>query len=355
VLKLIQDNRHEIESNTPKVTKNSSGYALWDVYNEVENSMDLTKLIVGSQGTLGIVTEITFRLIENPKHSQMAVVLLKDIKDMSLVVGMVKPILPESFEVFDDHTFKISMKFLPQIISRLGGGLLSLGLLFWPEIKLVLTGSIPKIVMLIEFVENTKEELDAKIQQLESVFETWHSDAELHKRIKTHIVQTEREAQKYWVFRRESFNLLRSKLKDVRTAPFIEDVVVRSEDLPEFLPRFEALLDEEKLIYTIAGHVGDGNIHVIPLMNLKDSVQVEQIMRVSDKTYELIKEYHGSLSGEHNDGLIRSPFLQYMFSEKMIEIFSEIKHIFDKKDLFNPHKKIGITWDYAQSKIDRRK
>ena len=157
------------------------------------------------------------------------------------------------------------------------------------------------------------------------------------------------------MFRRESFNLLRSKLKDVRTVPFIEDVVVKSSDLPLFLPRFEKILDDNNLVYTIAGHVGDGNIHVIPLMKLREGKSIEEIKTISDQVYELVRDYHGSLSGEHNDGLIRAPFLNYMFSEKMINIFKEVKNIFDSKGVFNPNKKVGINWEYSKSKIDRRK
>ena len=137
--------------------------------------------------------------------------------------------------------------------------------------------------------------------------------------------------------------------------PFIEDVVVHSDDLVDFLPQFEAILDAEKLVYTIAGHVGDGNIHVIPLMKLADEKSILQLKNISEKVYALVQQYGGSLSGEHNDGLIRAPFLHYMYTEKMLSIFTDIKHAFDPQNIFNPNKKINVTWDYAAKKIDRRK
>ena len=351
VYRLIQHNEDEIKANTPTVTKNSSGYYLWDVYQKDRHAMNLAKLICGSQGTLGVMTEITLSLVDYEKKSKMAVVFLRNVADMPKVVNMISPLAPESFEVFDDHTFKIAMKFLPQILKRLGGSLFSLAKLFWPEFKMVLTGNIPKIVMLIEFVEKDRTTLNKKEKDLKKVFSLLSSD----ENIQTHIVSSEAEAKKYWVFRRESFNLLRSKLKDVRTVPFIEDVVVKSSDLPLFLPRFEKILDDNNLVYTIAGHVGDGNIHVIPLMKLREGKSIEEIKTISDQVYELVRDYHGSLSGEHNDGLIRAPFLNYMFSEKMINIFKEVKNIFDSKGVFNPNKKVGINWEYSKSKIDRRK
>jgi FAD/FMN-containing dehydrogenase len=355
ILKLVTENEAVIEKNKPVVTKNSSGYYLWKVYNKEKHSMNLAKIIYGAQGTLGIMTEATLGLVPTTPHSQMAVVFLQDIKDMPLLVEAISPYKPESFEVFDDHTFKIAMKFLPDLVKRLGGSLFGLALLFWPEMKMVLTGSIPKIVMLIEFAESSKEELDAKMNSIQTIFNYINNKPQLKNRIKTHIVKTEQEAQKYWVFRRESFNLLRSKLPDVRTAPFIEDVVVKAKDLSLFLPRFEKLLDEEKLVYTVAGHVGDGNIHVIPLMKLREEKSIEQIRRISDKVYTMVREFHGSLSGEHNDGLVRAPFLQYMFDAEMINLFKKVKNIFDPFNIFNPNKKIGVSWDYAEKLIDRRK
>lgn len=359
VLKLVTDNQSEINNNKPKVTKNSSGYYLWDIYKPstaaAPHSMNLAKAICGAQGTLGVMTKFKIKLIEAESKSKMAVVFLRDIKDMPRVVGDIAPLSPESFEIFDDHTFRIAMKFLPQIIKNLGGNIISLARLFWPEVKMLLSGNVPKIVMLIEFVEKDVVTLNSKIKSIQEVFEKYESDESIASRVKSHIVATDKEAKKYWIFRRESFNLLRSKLKDVRTVPFIEDVVVQSSDLPTFLPKFEKILDEEKLVYTIAGHVGDGNIHVIPLMKLSSQHSIDQIKRISDKVYTLVHEYDGSLSGEHNDGLVRAPFLNYMYSDKMLALFTEFKNIFDPINVFNPNKKINVTWDYSEDRIDRRK
>lgn len=355
IFNIIKENKLEIEKNKPTVTKNSSGYYLWNVYDEKTHSMNLSKMIVGSQGTFGVITQIKFKLVEYVEESKMAVIFLKDTKDMPLVVDKISPLLPESFEVFDDHTFKIAMKFLPEILKRLGGSIFSLAKLFWPEFKMIITGNIPKVVMLVEFVEKDKIVLSQKIKDLKNIFEDFEKDDTLNKRIKTHIVKTKKEARKYWIFRRESFNLLRSKLKNERTVPFIEDVVVHAKDLSNFLPEFEKILDQEKLIYTIAGHVGDGNVHVIPLMRLKEEKTIDQIKNISDKVYSLVQKYNGSLSGEHNDGLVRAPFLHYMYSNKMIDIFKEVKNIFDPLNIFNPNKKIAVDWDYAKERIDRRK
>ena len=167
------------------------------------------------------------------------------------------------------------------------------------------------------------------------------------------LAKSEEEAQKYWTFRRESFNLLRSKLTDMRTVPFIEDVVVHAHDFPLFMPEFERLLDRYKLIYTIAGHAGDGNLHVIPLMKLKDPKSIETIEALSDEVYTLVSRYGGSITGEHNDGLVHAPFLHYMYDKEMLNLFQKVKDILDPDNIFNPNKKIGVTWEYAKKYIDR--
>ena len=99
-------------------------------------------------------------------------------------------------------------------------------------------------------------------------------------------------------------------------------------------------MDDYKLIYTIAGHVGDGNFHIIPLMDFSRPDFVKVVQELSDKVYTLVGEHHGSITGEHNDGLIRTPYLHKMFSPKILDIFTEIKNIFDHNRIFNPHKKV---------------
>jgi FAD/FMN-containing dehydrogenase len=129
----------------------------------------------------------------------------------------------------------------------------------------------------------------------------------------------------------------------LHTAPFIDDIVVPVESLPEFMPKIQAILDREKFIYTIAGHAGNGNFHIIPLLDFKKEGIADQVTRLSDEVYDLIASYHGSITGEHNDGIVRTPYLGKQFSHKILNIFSEIKNIFDQNTVLNPNKKVGGT------------
>jgi FAD/FMN-containing dehydrogenase len=347
---LVHDNWDEIQQARPSVSKNSAGYYLWDVYNKEKGSINLAKLICGAQGTLGMMTKVKLGLVPVLPCVHTIVTFVNKVEDIPLVVHTLLPHKPESLELYDDHTFKIAMKFLPDIAKRMGGNLLTLGVQFIPEAMMALTGGVPKVVIITEFTGATQEEVDLAA---EGAYKAMRDVGKSTRGIHVRNIKTRKEAQKYWTFRRESFNLLRSKLRGLRTVPFIEDVVVHTDDFPTFLPEFEKLLDSYKLIYTIAGHAGDGNLHVIPLMTLKEQENIEVVRKLSDEVYALVSKYKGSITGEHNDGLIRTPFLHYMFSDRMLELFKEVKYAFDPQNIFNPGKKVGATWEEAMSKIDR--
>jgi FAD/FMN-containing dehydrogenase len=97
--------------------------------------------------------------------------------------------------------------------------------------------------------------------------------------------------------------------------------------------------------------MGDGNFHIIPLMDLSDAAEREKIPRVLEEVTTLVLKYQGSLSGEHNDGLIRGPFLHRMYQPEMIAVFQQIKYLFDPLNIFNPHKKTTADWEYSQAHI----
>jgi FAD/FMN-containing dehydrogenase len=170
--------------------------------------------------------------------------------------------------------------------------------------------------------------------------------------VKTHITKSAAESEKYWTIRRESFSLLRQHSSGLSTAPFVDDIVVHPLDLPDFLPRLDAIFKKyPSLIYTIAGHAGDANFHIIPLMDLTKKDQRDIIPNLSKEVYDLVLEYHGSITAEHNDGIVRTPFLKQQFGEEMVKLFEKTKNIFDPQNIFNPGKKVGGTWEYAQEHI----
>ncbi len=343
---LVNNNYDLLKSAKPTVSKNSAGYFLWNVFDKDKGIFDLTKLFVGSQGTLGILTEITFRLVIPKPHSRLLVIFLKEIGPLANIVNEVLKFQPESFESYDDHTLKVAMRFFPDIAKRLGGNIIKLAFSFLPELWMVITGGMPTLVLLAEFTGMTEAEAAKKAKAAEESLRGFH--------LKTKVASTEAEAEKYWTIRRESFNLLRHRLRGLRTAPFIDDFVVRPEHLPEFLPRLYAILNQYQIMYTVAGHVGDGNFHIIPLMNLADPESKKIIEKLSQEVYLLVAEFHGSITGEHNDGLIRTPFLNMMYNEKILSLFKETKKIFDPEGILNPGKKVDGSLSYALSHVNTK-
>ncbi len=333
---LIEQNKDEIRSARPNVTKNSCGYDLWDVMNDANGTFDLTQLIVGSQGTLGIVTEATVELVKLKEHRAMLVVFLSDLTILPEIVKRVLKLQPESFESYDDNTFKLAVHFLPQVVSQLGFfQMLRLGFAFIPEVWMAATGGVPKLVLMAEFAEDTAAEAIAQAESARAALKDLN--------LKTEIERNETQTMKYLKIRRESFALLRKNLKGLYAAPFIDDMVVHPNDYPSFLPELNAILAEHTLLYTIAGRVGDANFHIIPLMDLSKPATRKEILELSPKVYGLIRKYKGSITGEHNDGIIRTPYVSYVFSLRMLEIFAEVKNIFDPLNILNPGKKVGGT------------
>lgn len=341
---LIDGNYDKILAAKPRVSKNSTGYNLWDVWNRETGIFDLTKLIVGAQGTLGFVTDIHFRLVLARKHSGLLVLFMKDINDLGEVIPTVLKHNPATFESFDDATMFLGIKFLPSFHKMIGwGGVVKMAISFIPVGMQFLRG-IPKLILMVEFNGETEQEVRDKVRAL-------HTELAKHRaRYEINGFEedpTEGKSEKFWLMRRYSFQLLRSKVKDKHTAPFIDDFVVPPEHLTKFLPELRTVIKKYDLFATIAGHMGDGNFHVIPLMKLEDEKDRKKILPAMKEVNRLVLKYGGSLSGEHNDGLVRGPWLEEMYGKDMLNLFKQAKNIMDPQDIFNPHKKADAVWDYS--------
>ncbi len=346
IFKLVEENKEIIQKYKPTVTKNSSGYYVWNVFDRENDIFDLSKIIVGSQGTLAMVTSAKITGVAPKKHSRMLVIFLKSFHDLGAIVPELLKHKPETVESYDEHTFKIAMKFLPDIAKKMGGSMISLGLQFIPEMFAVLTGGVPKLILMAEWTGDDEEELKKIVK---TAYEDMHRFP-----FEKEMIEDEHEAKKYWTFRRESFNLLRSKLKGYRTAPTVDDLCVHAKDLPEYLPKLQEIFDKYKLTYTIAGHIGDANFHIIPLIDIKQKDIISDLYKMMEEAYDLTISFGGTISGEHNDGILRTPYLEKMFGSEMENIFKQIKNIFDPQNIFNPNKKVNGTKEFALSHIDSK-
>lgn len=335
---LITKNETLIASAKPKVTKNSAGYALWNV--KKDGMFDLAQVVTGAQGTLALTTKMKLGLVKNQGHRSMLVMFLPNLTSLPEIVRRILPLTPESLESYDDQTFKIAMRLLPDLLSQMGLlRAIRLAFAFLPEVFLALTGGIPKLVLMAEFSEDTHEEALGKVEEASALVQGLVT--------KVRVLPNEKAAEKYWMVRRESFTLLRKNARGLYAAAFIDDFVVPPDSIPEFWPKLTALLNEyaDRFIYTIAGHVGDGNFHIIPLMDFSRPEVRQVILDLAPKVYELVLSYGGTTTGEHNDGIIRTPYLPMQFGDEMVRLFEETKRIFDPENILNPGKKVGGTFE----------
>jgi FAD/FMN-containing dehydrogenase len=346
---MLQRAKEEVAASKPNTSKNSAGYLIWEVWNEEKDVFDMTKLFVGAQGTTGIITEITYKLTPKPKTKTLLVSFLKSFEPIPELVDKLLSTNPDSLEVYDDNTFKFAKRFFGDLVKDKGFlGTVSFGLRFWPEALMTIFAGVPKMVVMAEYSGDSKKEVIEKAKEAKKLIRKI-------RKVSSRVIKNPKEAEKYWDVRHDSFKLLTEHSKDEshasRTAPFIDDIAVNPEHLPEYLPKLIQLLEKHDLLYTIAGHLGNGNLHIIPIMDFADPETKDVILDLTPKVYELAKEYGGTFTAEHNDGIIRTPYLPLMYGEKTMELFREIKEMFDPLNIFNPGKKIGGTKKYLKDHI----
>ena len=240
---------------------------------------------------------------------------------------------------------ELGIRFFPEIATKVHQNIISFLWGFRREAENALFHGFPMFTILVELTGDKEKEIQQRADQLGREL--------FNKKINNLVMQSEEEGEKYWIMRRESFNLLRQKVKGKSATPFIDDFSVKPEYLSEFLPKLYKLLQDNGIQPNLAGHVGDGNFHIIPLMDLKNKKEREKIPKVLEQFTTLVNTYQGTMTAEHNDGLIRTPFLKKQFGKKMVKLFEEVKDIFDKEDLFNPGKKVHGSMKFAMEHIKK--
>src|SRR3989338_5305172 len=229
---LINKNKEEKKDAKTKVHKNSAGYYIWNVMSSPPEKdfgafalgdiktgdprrlksfpdelpvFDLNKLLVGSQGTLGIATEITFKLVPNPKYSKLVVIFMNDLEPLGRLVDEILQFNPETLEAYDDKTIKLAVRFFPDFFKNKGFiDIIKFMRSFLPELKMMITGGFPKLILLAEFAGEDEILIDKRCILLKEKIEDF--------KLEVHITKSKEEAEKYWDIRRKSFSLLRKHI-----------------------------------------------------------------------------------------------------------------------------------------------
>lgn len=343
VYTLAEKNYDLIKNARPKVNKNSMGYNLWNVWDRETGVFDMTQLFTGSQGTLGIISEITIEAVPKAEHSGLLLVYVPSSKRLGDIINTIMEHHPATFEGFDDITFNLGIRYFKTFRKQLGTKEYLRQQAHLIKSVAKFKGHLPSILLMVEFDSTSQAEVFDKITHL-------HTDLKKY-RLKMDIESTRQDSATFWTIRRAALSLLRNQIKGRYASPFIDDMAVPPRFLPQFLPELRKILRTYSLPATIQGHFGDGNFHIIPLMDIagtKDQAKLEPIMR---ELVPIVTKYGGTMAGEHNDGMVRGPWLPEVFGAEVYELFKEVKEIFDPLYIFNPHKKTDASWDYSMSHV----
>lgn len=343
IFALIEKNEKEILKNKPKTQKNTAGYSLWHVmkdgvaaFKKGKGTFDLTRLICGSQGTIGIITNITMRALPIQQNTTLIVVPVFDLQDSAAMVTKSLKFNPINVELFDGLSFDLALKNPSFFKSRLDGSVYYQTMLaMYTTYHLRYGRKTPEFTFLITLDEETT---------------TKHKLADIIKDISTkntraRVVTNKHEAAMFWQVRNASYSLSKFQNPKRRPAAFLEDMTVPPENLSKFFLEVKKLLKEFNVTAAVHGHGGNGHFHFYPLLDFTEKTTPLLVQKMAEKFFSTAVKYKGNICGEHNDGIIRTPFLNKLFSKQMLEIFKQAEHICDPDDIFNPGKKVNPRFD----------
>ena len=310
VIKLIEENKDLIEGKRPYVTKNCSGYNLWDTV--INGYRDLSKLIVGSEGTLGIVTEAKLRIVDIPKHTSSALLIFDSYENIGKAIWEILQLGTSMAEIMERNLLEITRsndseldRFLPKDIEA---------------------------GVLIEFDSDSMDEIEEKMKKAkEKIVE------ELGYAREITIAKNPGDKAKLIKIRKAAASILNKIEGPKKPVAFIEDGAVHPSRLSEYISGLQRIFKNYDVAANIYGHAGDGNLHTNPILNLKDPKDIEKMKNISREALELVLSLQGTISGEHGDGISRAYFVKKQFGE-LYGVLKEIKKLFDPNGILNPDK-----------------
>jgi len=310
----------EIRSRFPPLMRRVGGYNIDALVPGLSNrpgavNGNLAHLLVGSEGTLAFSTKIHLKLHRLPKHKVLGICHFPTFyKAMETTQHIVK-LDPTAVELVD-RTMMDLARDIP---------------MFRPTIERFVRGA-PDALLLVEFAGDDQDEPLRKLRQLgELLGDLGFPNAVVE-------ATSAADQREFWEVRKSGLNIMMSMKGDGKPISFIEDCAVPLEDLAEYTDRLTRVFEKHGTKGTWYAHASVGCLHVRPVVNLKEPDGAKKMRAIAEEAFAMVREYKGSHSGEHGDGLVRSEFHEAMFGTRMVRNFEEVKDLFDPKGLFNPDK-----------------
>lgn len=317
-----KENRELIEHHFPhpKIHRRNSGYAL-DLlakcapYTTEGPPLNLCKLIAGSEGTLGIITEATLRLHPlPPEHSSLLCIQFPSLILALQSVPIILKHAPFALELMDQ-----------KILECAGQHPMHL-----PIIQKYMPGT-PEAVLFVELKHEQEESLNAICNRVIQEVQHFSNEAQVHRVYDTDITAV-------WKVRTAGLGVLTNLPGTAKSHEFVEDTAVLPEQLAEYIQEFQHMLSRHQTQAIFYAHAGAGELHVRPILDLHTEAGRKVFRKIGEDSARLVKKYRGSLSGEHGDGRVRSEFLKHIYHPTILDWFLQIKNVFDPYHIFNPGK-----------------
>jgi Fe-S oxidoreductase/FAD/FMN-containing dehydrogenase len=305
---LLADKSEVIAAALPETKRNRSGYMIGRICHK--NSIDMARLLAGSEGTLGIFTQITLRTVALPKSKGLLQLEFSSLAKATEAVVRVVESGASACEMMDKTLIAMAHKALPQY-------------------RDILPGSA-EATLLVEHTGVSKKKVNDKLSLTDSAV----GDLATGRR----IVLDEVGQQRLWKSRKDAVPLLGRNKGRKHPVPFIEDVSVDKKKLGKYISGMQLIASKYGIVMAFYGHAGDGELHIRPYLDLGDPAEVQKMRSIANDVFSLAWSLGGSISGEHADGLVRAAFIRGQYGDEFYELLREIKKIFDPKAVLNPGK-----------------
>ncbi len=313
VLDLLKRYEGPLSQEKPETTKNSSGYDLWQV--RKDSSVDLTPLMVGSEGTLGIFTEARLRLTDLPGKTHSALLYFNTLETVGRATVEILKLSPTMLEIMEKQ-------------------IIDLARARYKEMKAYLPEGI-EATLFVEFEGTSEEEMKEKMRRVERKVVQEEKLA-----ISLKEAQDIRDKEMLTKVRSVSGPILNKVKGAKKPIAFIEDAAVHPSRLGEYIEGLRKVLKGNGADASIYGHAGDGNLHVMVFLDLKQKEDVDRMVRITEESSDLVLRLKGTISGEHGDGLLRTAYVPKQYP-RLYPGFVELKKLFDPKNILNPGRVVG--------------